>query len=106
MPLVRFLASKCYTYIVAVILLLSEIMPTYFYCVLKGLVYIIIIAPLGHQPSFYTKCTKLNMRLSCNIKSVSNTKYIFLIHSCVLQSLQFPYLICLRVSYNGCYGET
>ena len=47
MPPVRSLASKCRTYIVAVILSFSEIMPTYSYCVLKGLVYIIIIAPLG-----------------------------------------------------------
>ena len=45
---IRFLASKCCIYVVAVILLLSEIMPTYSYCVLKGLVYIIIIAPLGY----------------------------------------------------------
>ena len=51
MPLIRFLAFKCATYyfkLVAVILLLGEIMPTYFYYVLKGLVYVIIIAPLGH----------------------------------------------------------
>ena len=45
MPFVRSSASKCYTYIVAVILLLSEIMPTCSRCVLKGLVYIAIIAP-------------------------------------------------------------
>ena len=47
MPPIRSLASKCCTYIVAVILLLSEIMPTYSYCILKGLVYITIIAFLG-----------------------------------------------------------
>ena len=75
MPLVRSSASKCRVCIVAVIFSLSEIMPTYSYCVLKGLVYITIIAPLGCQPSFYTKYTKLNMRLSCNIKLVSNAKY-------------------------------
>ena len=34
---------------------------------------IIIAAPSSYQPSFYTKCTKLNMHLSCNIQSVSNT---------------------------------
>ena len=84
MPSVRFLASKCYTYIVIIIFLLSKIMPTYSYCVLKGLVYIAIIASLGCQPSFYTKCTKLNMRLSCNIKSVSNTKYICFIYPYIL----------------------
>ena len=48
MPFIRFLASKRRAYIVAVIFLLGEIMPTYSYCVLKGLVYIIIIALLGY----------------------------------------------------------
>ena len=72
---------------VAVIFLLSEIMPTYSRCVSKGLVYIIIIAPSGRQPFFYTKYTKSNMRLSCNVRSVSNTKCTYLICSCVLQSL-------------------
>ena len=78
MPLVRFLASERCTCVVAMIFLLGEIMPIYSCCVLKGLVYIIIIALLGRQPSFYIKCTKLNIHLYCNIKSVSNTKYIFL----------------------------
>ena len=76
---VRFSASKRRTRVVAVILL-REIMPTCSYYVLKGLVCIIIIAPLGRQLFFYAKCTKLNMRLSCDIKLVSNTKYIYLIH--------------------------
>ena len=84
MSFVRSSASKRRAYVVAVILLLSEIMPTYSCCVLKGLIYIAIIAPLGHQPSSYTKCTKLNMRSSCDIKLVSNTKCVYLICSCVL----------------------
>ena len=84
MPFIRSSASKYYVYIVTVILLLSEIIPTYFCCVLKGLVYIIIIAPLGHQPFSYTKYTKLNMCLSYDIKSVSNIKYAFLIYSYIL----------------------
>ena len=50
-------------------------MSTYSYYTEKGLVYIIIIAPLGRQLFFYTKYIKLNMRLSCNIKLVSNAKY-------------------------------
>ena len=45
-PFVKSLASKRYARVVAVILLLGEIMPTYFYCVLKGLVYITIVALL------------------------------------------------------------
>ena len=83
MPFVRFSAFKYTAYcfkLVAVIFLLGEIMPTYSYYAEKGLVYIIIITLLGRQPSFYTKCTKSNMYLSCNIKLVSNAKYIFLIH--------------------------
>ena len=84
MPFIRSLVSKHYTYIVAVILSLSKIMPTYSYCVLKGLVYIIIIAPLSRQPSFYTKYTKSNMRSSYNIKLVSNAKCVFFIRSCIL----------------------
>ena len=48
MPLVRFLIFKYRAYVVAVILLLSEIMPTYSCCVLKGLVYVVIITPLGY----------------------------------------------------------
>ena len=84
MPFIRSSASKRRTHVVAVILSLSEIMPTYSRCVLKGLVYITIMAPLGRQPSSYAKYTKLNIRLSCNIKSVSNTKCTFLTRSCVL----------------------
>ena len=82
MPPIRSLVSERRAYIVAVILLLSEIMPTYSCYVLKGLVYIVIIAPLGRQPSFCTKCTKLNICSSCDIRSVSNAEcaffYIFL----------------------------
>ena len=66
MPSVRSLASKHCTYIVLVIFLLGEIMPIYSHCAEKKLVYIIIIAPSGRQPSSYIKCTKSNIRLSCN----------------------------------------
>ena len=48
MPPIRSLAFKRRTHVVAVILLLSKIMPTYSCCVLKRLVYIIIMAPLGY----------------------------------------------------------
>ena len=87
MPFVRSSASKRRAYVVAVILSLSEIMPTYSRCVLKGLVYVIIIAPLSRQPFFYAKCTKLNMRSSCNIRLVSNAKCACLIRSYILRSL-------------------
>ena len=47
MPFIRSLASEYLAYrskLVAVILLLSEIMPTYSHCAEKGLVYIAIAA--------------------------------------------------------------
>ena len=44
MPLIRSTAFKRRTYIIVLILLLSKIMPTYFYYIKKGLVYIIITA--------------------------------------------------------------
>ena len=78
MPFIRSLASKRYAYTVAVILSFSEIMPSCSYCEEKKLVYIIIVAFFGRQPFSYIKYTKLNMCLSCNIKSVSNTEYIFI----------------------------
>ena len=77
MPFIRSLVFKrtaCRFKLVAVILLLSKIMPTYSRYMEKGLVYIIIIALLGRQPSFYTKYTKLNMHLSCDIILVFNAK--------------------------------
>ena len=64
--------------LVAIIFSLGEIIPTYSYYMEKGLVYIIIIAPLSCQPFFYIKCIKLNMRLSCNIRLISNAKCMFL----------------------------
>ena len=82
MPFIRFLVFKRLTYyfkLVAVILLLGKIMPTYSYYAEKGLVYIIIIALSSRQPSAYTKCTKLNIYLSYNVYLVSNAKCIILI---------------------------
>ena len=76
MSCIRSLASKHCAYIIAVILLLSEIMPIYSCCIKKKLVYVIIIAPSSHQSSFYIKYTKSNMRLSCNVKSVLDAKYL------------------------------
>ena len=106
MPSVRSLASKRRAYIVAIILLLGKIMPTYSRCVSKGLVYIIIIASLGRQPFSYTKCTKSNIYSSCDVRSVSNTKCACLIRFYILRSLQLFYLICLRVLRDSYCGET
>ena len=89
----------------AVILLLDEIMPTYSHYTEKELVYIIIIALSSRQPSSYAKCIKLNIRLLYDICLVSNTKCACLMRPYILRSLQLPYLICLRVSYDGYYWE-
>ena len=75
-PPIRFLAFKHYTYIVATILLLGEIMPLYSYYAKKKLVYIIIAVFSNHQPSFCVECTKSNIHSSCNVRSVSNAKYL------------------------------
>ena len=106
MPFIRSLASKRRTYIVLVILLLGETMLIYSHYAKKKLVYIIIITPSSYQPSFCVKCTKLNIYLSCNVKSVSNAKYLYLIHPYSLRSLRLPYLICLRVLYSSFYCKT
>jgi hypothetical protein len=82
MPFIRSSASKYLAYhskLVAVILLLSEIIPSYSHYAEKGLVYIIITALFNRQPFSYSKCTKLNIYLSCNVYSISNTKCIYLI---------------------------
>ena len=87
MPFIRSLVFKrlaCRFKLVAVILLLSKIISTYFYCAEKRPVYITIIALSSRQPSSYAKYMKLNMRSSCNIYLIFNTKYIFLTRLCTL----------------------
>ena len=106
MPLIRSLASKRRLRLISLILSLGEIIPSYSYCVEKRLFYITISAPFSYQPSFYTKCTKLNIYLSCDVRLVSNIKYTCFIHSYILQNLQLFYLICLKVLYNNIYRET
>ena len=73
-PLIKSLVSERRLRLVSLILSLGEIMLLYFYYIQKKLSYIIILAPFNRQPFFYTKCTKLNIRLSCNVRLVSNTK--------------------------------
>ena len=77
MPFIRFLVFKYHAYIITLILLLGEIMPINFYYAEKKLVCIIIMAFSSRQLFTCFKYTKLNIHLSCNIQSVSNTKYIF-----------------------------
>ena len=76
MPPIRFLVFTYYIKLVAIILLLSEIMPSYSYYKEKKLVYIAIIAPFSYQPFFYLKCIKLNIYLSYNVRSVLNAEYL------------------------------
>jgi len=59
--------AQRYTYIVAVILLLSKVILLYSCCAENGLVYVAIVAPFSRQPFFYFKCTSLNMRSSYNV---------------------------------------
>ena len=89
-PPIKFLAFKRFTYyfkLVAVILLLSKIMLFYSWYAEKGLVYIAIIVLFSCQPSVYTECTKLNIRLSCDIRFISNAKCAFFMHFYILRSL-------------------
>ena len=44
-------------------------------CADKGLVYIAIAAPSSCQPSFYFKCTSLNIQSSCNVHLVLVVEY-------------------------------
>ena len=74
----RSLAFKYYTLFISSIAYYSEIINLYSYCAKKGLVYIIIINPFGYQPSFCSKCTKLNTYMLYNMRSVSLNKCIFL----------------------------
>ena len=56
-------------------------MSPYSHYIKKGLVYIIIIEPFSRQPSFYTKYTKSNTYILCDIRSVPLNKYRFLYYT-------------------------
>ena len=84
MPLIKSLASAHYSRVVVLILSLNKIMPIYSHYTEKKLVYITITAPFSRQPFSCLECTKLNIYLSCNVQSVSNIKYIFLVYLLLL----------------------
>ena len=48
--------------------------PTYSCYVKEGLVYIAILAPSSYQPSSYSKYIKLNVRLSYDVRVISNAE--------------------------------
>ena len=80
MPFIRSLVSEYRAYIVILILLLGAIMPICSYYTKKKLVYVVIIALFNYQPSSYSKCMKLNICFSYNVKSVSDAKCTFFIY--------------------------
>ena len=94
MPPIRSSAPGRYNKLITLIISISKVIPSYSYYVKKGLVYITITAPSGRQPSSYTKYIKANMRSSCDVRSISNTKYTCLL---TLYSYLVPYLISFRV---------
>jgi len=63
------------SYTVAAILSFSEIMlsPCSWYAK-EGLVCIALASPLSWQPSSCLECTKANIQLSYNVRSISNAK--------------------------------
>ena len=78
MLFIRSLVFKYHTHSVTLILSLSVIMSIYSYYTEKKLIYVIITVSFSCQPSSYSKCIKLNIYSSYNIRSVFNAKYIFL----------------------------
>ena len=73
----RSLAFKYCTLFASSIAFNGEIMSPCSYYMKKGLVYIVITDLSSHQPSFYSKYTKLNTYALCNMRSVSLNKCIF-----------------------------
>ena len=84
-------ASVYYATLIALILSIGDIIPSYSHYIKKGLVYIAITALSSYQPLSYTECTKANICLSYNIYSISAIKYIY-------YPIFFNYLI-LYLSY-------
>ena len=93
-PLVRCTAFKHYNKLILLILSISKVMPSYSYCIKRGLLYITIASPSSCQLLSCTECTTINMRFSCNIYLVSNAECEHLI---ALFSCYVLYLICFRV---------
>ena len=77
MPFIKSLASICCVLLTTSISLDSEIINPYSYYAKKGLVYIVIIAPSGYQPSSYFKYTKANTYSLYDVRLVFTNKYIF-----------------------------
>ena len=87
MPPVKSTASERCALLAISISLDGEIMSPYSRCTKKGLVYVAIIDSFGRQPFSYTKCTKLNICVSCNMRSVLLNKCTFFTYLAILWSL-------------------
>ena len=77
MPFIRSLAFVRCVLLAASISLDGKIISLYSHYVKKGLVYVIIIAFSGCQPSSCFKCTKANTCSLCDVRLVFTNKYIF-----------------------------
>ena len=99
---IRSFVFNQYNRLVTVILLLSKVMPSCSCCVEKVLVCVVIAALTGCQPSSCVKCTWVNIWLSCNVWSISNTECVCCI-TCLICLVSC--LICYRVSRSVCYWE-
>jgi hypothetical protein len=95
-PPIRSSLSNYCNQLVTIILLLGEVILSYSCYMEKKLVYIAITSLSGRQPSSYAKCTKLNIRLSCDVRSISNTKYT---RPNIYYRRLIPCLIYYRVPY-------
>ena len=87
MPPIKSLAFKRCIFLAIFISLNREIISPYSYCAKKGLVYIIITEPFSRQPFFYTKYTKSNTFMLCDMRLVFFNKYTFPAYPISLQSL-------------------
>ena len=76
-PIIRLIVFKYCTLFTSSIAFNGEIISPYSYYAKKGLVCVIIVNLFNHQPSSYSKYTKLNTCVLYNVRSVSFNKYIF-----------------------------
>ena len=77
MPFIKSTIFKRCALLATFISLNREIISPYSHYIKKGLVYITIINPFSRQLFSYAKCTKLNTRMSCDMRLVSFNKYAF-----------------------------
>ena len=67
MPSIKSLYFIYYNRLITIILLLSKVILSYSRYAENKLIYTTIVALSSYRPSFYTKYTKLNIRLFYNV---------------------------------------